>query len=74
MDILIGLLIGIFIYILIGIIFVLLTEAYEDGKKEIVKLILGWPILLLAFIFAFLYFSFITLKKLIFDKYKLENK
>lgn len=41
MDILIGLLIGIFIYILIGIIFVLLTEVYEDGKKEIVKLILG---------------------------------
>ena len=41
MDILIVSLIGIFIYIFIGIIFVLLTEAYEDDKKEIVKLILG---------------------------------
>lgn len=74
MDILIVSLIGIFIYIFIGIIFVLLTEAYEDDKKEIVKVILGWSILLLAFIIACLYFSIITLKKFIFDKYKLENK
>lgn len=44
------------IYLLIGIIFVAITDAVEDGYAKIIKIILFWPFIVLAFIAFCLYF------------------
>lgn len=44
------------IYILIGIIFVAITDILEDGYATIIKVILFWPVIVLAFIAFYLYF------------------
>ena len=44
------------IYILIGIIFAAVTDALEDGYTTIIKVILFWPVIVLAFIAFYLYF------------------
>ena len=49
--------IGIFIYLAIGRIFVYLTSAYEDGFWLQVALMLLWPILAIAFVICCIYFS-----------------
>ena len=57
MDYIMWLLIGIFIYLAIGYIFVLWAEAYEDGFWLQVALMLVWPILAIAFVICFIYFG-----------------
>lgn len=44
------------IYILIGIIFVAIADILEDGYTTIIKVILFWPVIILAFIAFYLYF------------------
>lgn len=44
------------IYILIGIIFVAIADVLEDGYTTIIKVILFWPVIVLAFIAFYLYF------------------
>ena len=50
-----GWVIGIFIYLAIGYIFVLWAEAYEDGFWLQVVCMLVWPILAIAFVICFIY-------------------
>jgi hypothetical protein len=50
-------LIGIFIYLAIGYIFVLWAEAYEDGFWLQVVCMLIWPILAIAFVICIIYFG-----------------
>ena len=57
------LLLGIFIYLAIGYIFVLWAEAYEDGFWLQVVLMLLWPILAIAFAICFIYFGCAELYK-----------
>ena len=52
-------LIGIFIYLAIGRIFVYLTGAYEDGFWLQVACMLLWPILVIIFGICFIVFTFI---------------
>ena len=49
--------IGIFIYLAIGHIFVYLTGVYEDGFWEQVACMLLWPILAIAFVICIIYFG-----------------
>ena len=49
--------IGIYIYLAIGYIFVYLTSAYEDGFWLQVILMLLWPILAIAFVICIIYFG-----------------
>lgn len=58
-----GWIIGISIYLAIGYIFVLWTEAYEDGFWMYVVIMLIWPILAIAFIICFIYFGLKELYK-----------
>lgn len=44
------------IYILIGIIFVAIADILEDGYVTIIKVILFWPVIVLAYIAFYLYF------------------
>ena len=59
MNTIMWLLIGIFIYLVIGYIFIYLTGAYEDGFWEQFKVILLWPILVIIFAICFIVFTFI---------------
>lgn len=52
-----GWIIGIFIYLAIGYIFVLWAEAYEDGFWLQVTCMLIWSILAIAFAICFIYFG-----------------
>lgn len=54
---------GIFIYLAIGYIFVLLFEAYEQGFWEQVALMLLWPVLVIIFIICCIVFAFISISK-----------
>lgn len=56
MDYIIWLLIGIYIYLAIGYIFVCLMEMYEEGFWEQVKVMLFWPILVILFCICCIYF------------------
>jgi hypothetical protein len=58
-----GWVIGIFIYLAIGRIFVYLASAYEDGFWSQVALMLLWPILAIAFVICFIYFGWKELYK-----------
>jgi hypothetical protein len=44
------------IYILIGIIFVAISDILEDGYATIIKVILFWPVIILTYIAFYLYF------------------
>lgn len=59
MDYIMWLLIGIFIYLAIGYIFIYLTGAYEDGFWEQFKVGLLWPILVIIFGICCIVFTFI---------------
>jgi hypothetical protein len=56
-------LIGIFIYLAIGYIFICLTGAYEDGFWEEFKVGLFWPILVIIFCICCIYFGWKELYK-----------
>jgi hypothetical protein len=56
MDYIICVLVGIFIYLAIGYIFVYLTGAYEDGFWLQVTVMLLWPIPAIIFSICFIYF------------------
>lgn len=56
MDYIMWLLIGIFIYWVIGYIFVCLTEAYEDGFWAELKVMLFWPILMIFLMMCYIVF------------------
>ena len=59
MDFTLWLLIGIFIYLAIGYIFVCLADADEDRFWDQVKVILFWPMLLIIFVICYIVFVFI---------------
>ena len=58
-----GWVIGIFIYLLIGYIFVLWFEAYEDGFWVVIRTLLFWFPLTLIFIIFCIYFGWKELYK-----------
>lgn len=55
--------IGVFIYLAIGYIFVWWTGAYEDEFWMYVVIMLVWPILAIAFVICFIYFGWKELYK-----------
>jgi cytochrome c oxidase subunit IV len=57
MDAIMWTLIGIFIYLAIGYIFVLSMDMYEKGFWEQVALMLLWPILVIIFCICCIYFG-----------------
>ena len=59
MDYIMWLLLGIFIYLAIGYIFVCLSGANEDEFWEQVKVMLFWPILWLMLVVCYIVFMFI---------------
>lgn len=59
MDYIMWLLLGIFIYLAIGYIFVCLSGANEDEFWEQVKVMLFWPILWLMLAVCYIVFMFI---------------
>lgn len=73
MDFTMLLLIGIFIYLAIGYIFVLWAGAYEDSLWEQIKVILFWPILWIALIVCYIVFAYIEMRNHI-KKKNYENK
>lgn len=63
MNTIIWVLVGIFLYLAIGYIFVCLMEMYENGFWEQVALMLLWPMLVIIFCIWFIYFGFKELYK-----------
>lgn len=59
------LLLGIFIYLVIGYIFVCLMEMYEEGFWEQVKVMLFWPILCILFVVCCIVFAYIEIRNYI---------
>ena len=59
MDYIMWLILGIFIYLAIGYIFVCLSGANEDEFWEQVKVMLFWPILWLMLAVCYIVFMFI---------------
>ena len=57
MDAIMWTLIGIFIYLVIGYIFVLWFEAYEDGVWVEIRTMLFWFPLVLIFVICCIYFG-----------------
>ena len=57
MNTIMWVLVGIFIYLAIGYIFVLLMDMYEKGFWEQVALMLLWPILVIIFCICCIYFG-----------------
>jgi hypothetical protein len=58
------------VYILIGIIFVFLTEADEESVWCSTAVVICWPILLIILSVCFVVFSFIELKKVVKKNYE----
>ena len=58
-----GWVIGVYVYSLIGMIFVIFTETYDDGFWEEFKVILLWPILGIIFGICCIYFGWKELYK-----------
>jgi intracellular septation protein A len=63
MNAIMWLLIGIFLYLVIGYIFIYLTDAYEDGFWMEFKIILLWPVLVIIFGICCIYFCYKELYK-----------
>lgn len=57
------LVIGVFLYLAIGYIFVLLMDMYEEGFWEQVALMLLWPMLVIIFCICCIYFGWKELYK-----------
>lgn len=57
MDCIMWVLVGIFIYLAIGYIFVLYFEAYEDGFWVEIRTMLFWFPLVLIFVICIIYFG-----------------
>lgn len=58
------------VYILIGIIFVFLTEADEENVWCSTAVVICWPILLIILSVCFVVFSFIEIRKVIKKNYE----
>lgn len=58
-------LIGIFIYLAIGYIFVCLMDVYEEGIWEQIKVMLFWPLLCIILIVFYIAFIFIKINSCI---------
>ena len=57
MNIIMWVLVGIFIYLAIGYIFICLMDMYECGFWEQVSIMLLWPILVIVFGICCIYFG-----------------
>ena len=57
MDYIICVLVGIFLYLAIGYIFVCLMDMYEEGFWEQISVMLLWSILVIIFIICCIYFG-----------------
>ena len=53
------------VYILIGLVFVLLTEADEESAWCSTAVVICWPILLIILSVCFVVFSFIEIRKVV---------
>lgn len=62
MDYILWLLLGIFIYLAIGYIFVCLADANEDKFWEQVKVMLFWPMLWIILIICCVVFAYIEMR------------
>lgn len=62
MDYIMWLLLGIFIYLAIGYIFVLLIDMYEEGIWEQVKVMLFWPMLCILLVVFYIAFAYIGIR------------
>lgn len=62
MDYIMWLLLGIYIYLAIGYIFVCLADANEDGFWDQIKVILFWPILWIILIICCIVFGYIEMR------------
>lgn len=67
------LILGIFIYLAIGYIFVLSMDIYEKGFWEQVALMMLWPILVILFCICCIVFGYIEIRNHI-KKKKYESK
>ena len=67
------LILGIFIYLAIGYIFVCSMYVYEEGIWEQIKVILFWPILWIILIICCIVFAYIEIRNHI-KKKKYESK
>lgn len=56
------LLLGIFIYLAIGYVFVWLIDAYEDGFWEYIKIMIFWPTIFIAFVVCCIVFGYIEIR------------
>lgn len=56
-DFIMWTLVGIFIYLAIGYMFIYLTSAYEEGFWAELSVILSWPILVIIFFICCIYFG-----------------
>lgn len=59
------LLLGIFIYLAIGYIFVCLSGANEDEFWDQIKVMLFWPILWLMLVICYIVFAYIEIRNCI---------
>ena len=73
MDYTLWLLIGIFIYLAIGYMFVWLIYVYEEGIWEQIKVMIFWPTICIAFIVCCIVFVYIEIRNRI-KKKNYENK
>lgn len=56
------LLLGIFIYLAIGYLFVWLIYVYEEGIWEQIKVMIFWPILCILFVVCCIVFAYIEIR------------
>lgn len=68
MDYTMWLILGIFIYLAIGYIFVCLADANEDRFWNQIKVILFWPILWLILTVCYIVFAYIEIRNHIKNK------
>lgn len=61
-DFIMWLLLGIFIYLAIGYIFVCLSSANEDEFWNQIKVMLFWPILCILFVVCCIVFAYIEIR------------
>jgi preprotein translocase subunit SecG len=68
MNTIMWVLVGIFLYLAIGYIFVCLMEMYENGFWEQVSVMLLWPILVILFCICCIYFGWKEMYKKVIKK------
>lgn len=62
MDYIMWLILGIFIYLAIGYIFVGLIDVYEEGFWEYIKVMIFWPTICIAFVVCCIVFAYIEIR------------